>query len=611
MSERKKYLPLPTTESKSGSPGPVDPPSYSATSDPTVYMSTLAQQEVATRRRRRLRIGFFKLCLVSMIVYALLWPTSDPEHGEKRTGGRPHHVNRRPKNMPPFSFEKHMQGDVEQIIAGSLESNIVWDRLAEMTDTFGHRLVGSDALEKSIDWILAKAKADNLSVTTESVTVDYWQRNHESLYFLSPTRGAVKLHMLGLGYSVSTRDPVNGLEAEIIVAHSKGDLDALAAQGLVRGRIVLWNKKFESYNIDSIFRVQGAVWAQEHGAVASLARSAASLSLQSPHTGAAKPAKIPMASVSAEDADLLERALRRHQQDPQAFPDWPKVKLTMSATTELDARVSRNIIFELKGRERPGEVVVVGGHIDSWDVGVGALDDGAGCFIAWETIRQLSRLERPPRRTVRVVFWTSEENTGVGGRVYAKNHPETTDERHVFAFESDMGVFDAYGIAYTPGLRDDDSMALSSTQYLEAAGDFFLGSRKDLGYPGAGKHVLPRGFGEDIEPICNRGVACVEFISADPFPLPYSTSPWAVPEPPEAPKKGGKKKHDRRRKKHHKHHHDKNNKQQARRPLDSGYFNYHHTEADSMSVFTPEQLKTSAAVMAVWTYIAAESEIDF
>ncbi|KAG0092660.1 hypothetical protein BGZ93_008224 [Podila epicladia] len=552
MSEHKRYSPLPTTESKSGSPGPVDPPSYSATSDPTDYMSTLAQQEVATRRRHRFQIGFFKLCLVGVVVYALLWPTPDLEDGEKRAGRRPGHVNRRPKNMPPFSFEKHMQGDVEKIIAGSLESNIVWDRLAEMTDTYGHRLVGSDALEKSIDWILAKAKADNLSVTTESVTVDYWQRNQE---------------------------------------------------------IVLWNKKFESYNIDAIFRVQGAVWAQEHGAVASLARSAASLSLQSPHTGAAQPAKIPMASISAEDADLLERALKRHQKDPQVFSDWPKVKLTMGATTELDARVSRNIIFELKGRERPDEVVLVGGHIDSWDVGVGALDDGAGCFIAWETIRQLSRLERPPRRTVRVVFWTSEENTAVGGRVYAKNHPETSDERHVFAFESDMGVFDPYGIAYTPGLHDDDSVAVSSTQYLEAAGHFFLGSRNDLGYPGAGKHVLPRGFGEDIEPICDRGVACVEFISADPFPQPYSTSPWVVPEP-EAPKEGGKKKHDHGRRKHHKHH-DNNKKQEARRPLDSGYFYYHHTEADSMSVFTPQQLKTSAAVMAVWTYIAAESEIDF
>jgi hypothetical protein len=124
MDERKKYSLLPTTDSTSGNPGAIDPPTYSA-SDPTDYMSTLAQQEVATRRRRRLQIGFFKLCLVGMVVYALLWPTTDPEDGEKRPGDRPRHVNRRSKNMPPFSFEKHMQGDVEQIIAGSLESKYV------------------------------------------------------------------------------------------------------------------------------------------------------------------------------------------------------------------------------------------------------------------------------------------------------------------------------------------------------------------------------------------------------------------------------------------------------------------------------------------------------
>ncbi|KFH73812.1 hypothetical protein MVEG_01026 [Podila verticillata NRRL 6337] len=596
MGDHKKYSLLPTTDSTSaGNPG-LSPPSYSADS---TDMSSLAQED-ATRRRRRLRLGFFKLCLLGMVVYALFLPTSDPEDGEKgekRHGGRPHPINRRPKNIPSFSFEKHMQSDVEQIIAGSLDSNIVWDRLAEMTDTYGHRLAGSASLEKSIDWILEKAKADNLSVSTEDVLVDYWQRNSESLYFLSPTRGPVKLHMLGLGYSVPTPDPLNGLEAEIIVAHSKDELAALAHQGLVQGRVVLWNKKFEAYAVDSIYRAQGAIWAQEYGAVASLARSAASFSLQSPHTGAATPAQIPMASVSAEDADLLERSLKRHQQDPEAFPEWPKVRLTMGATTELDARVSRNIIFELKGRERPHEVVLVGGHIDSWDVGVGALDDGAGCFIAWETIRQLSRLAQPPRRTVRVVFWTAEENTAAGGRMYAQNHPES-EERHVLAFESDLGVFDAWGIAYTPGLWSDVD-AVSSTQYLVAAGEHFLGARKDLGFPGAGRHVLPKGWGEDIEPICNRGVACVGFVAADPFPLPYSTSPWYVPEKP-----------DEENKRHGKHHYTKKH-EALRRPLDSGYFYYHHTEADSMSVFTPQQLKTSAAVMAVWTYIAAESEIEF
>lgn len=122
MGEQKKYSLLPTTDSKSaGNPG-FDPPSYSA--DSTGDISSLAQED-ATRRRRRLRFSFFKLCLVGMVVYALLWPTSDPEDGEKTEkghGGRPHPINRRPKNMPPFSFEEHMQSDVEQIIAGSLES---------------------------------------------------------------------------------------------------------------------------------------------------------------------------------------------------------------------------------------------------------------------------------------------------------------------------------------------------------------------------------------------------------------------------------------------------------------------------------------------------------
>ncbi|KAG0370182.1 hypothetical protein BGZ54_007382 [Gamsiella multidivaricata] len=500
-----------------------------------------------------------------------------------------------------------MQVDIDQLVAGTLESNIVWDRLAEMTDTYGPRIVGSETLEKSIDWVVEKVKADNLSVTTEEVVVDYWQRNHESLHFLSPTRGPVKMHILGLGYSVSTPDPINGLVAEIVVAHSKEELDELAKAGKVEGKVVVWNKPFSQYDEDFVFRAFGAIWAQEHGAVASLVRSLGPFSLQTPHTGAADPANIPAASVSAEDADLLQRSFQRHQQDPERFPEWPRIRLVMGAATELDAKISRNIIIELKGRDTPGEVVVIGGHIDSWDVGSGAVDDGAGCFIAWETLRQLSRLERPPRRTVRVVFWTSEENTAAGAEVYAENHPESDSNRHVFAFESDIGVFDAYGIAFTPGRRNEglnELTGFNSFKYLAAAGKHFMGARKDLGYPGAGQYVLPDGEGEDINPLCNRGVACAQFTPADPFPLPYSTSPYAVPSMTEG----------HRHHKHHRHHrhHGGDNKDvnPPRRPLDSGYFYYHHTEADTMGAFTPEQLKRSAAVMAIWTYIVAESTVD-
>ncbi|ORZ04566.1 hypothetical protein BCR41DRAFT_374859 [Lobosporangium transversale] len=545
------------------------------------------------------RIGFFKLSLIVLAIYLFLCLPSDAGLLFLSGGDK----------APKFKFEHHFQENIDKLIAGSLESSIVWDRLAEMTDTFGNRLVGSDALEKSIDWIIGKVKGDGLSVTTEEVVVDYWERNEESLYFLSPTRGRVKLHMLGLGRSPATpvdKDGINhGITAEIIVVTSKEELEQLGAAGELKGRVVLYNKPFEAYSTDVIYRSMGATWAQEHGAVAVLVRSVAPLSLQTAHTGNAYPASIPAASISIEDAQLLARVLNRHQQDPKQFPDWPKVHLTMNAQTTLNSKKSRNIVVELKGRELPEEVVVVGGHIDSWDVGSGAIDDGAGCFIAWETVRQLSRLDKPPRRTVRAVFWTSEENGAAGGRVYAANHPETNTTRHVFAFESDYGVFDPYGINFTPGRRAQEGPhRFNSYEYLTAAGEHFLGSRKDLGYYGAGSFVLPNGIGADIAPLCKQGVACAQFRPADPFPLPYSTSPYYI--------KKNDVKSESRELGHRRHHHDGEDAQDPpRRPVDSGYFYYHHTEADTMGAFTPDQVKNSAAVMAVWTFIAAESRVEF
>ncbi|KAG0278030.1 hypothetical protein BGZ95_004868 [Linnemannia exigua] len=624
MSEKQQYTLLPTAANPAAA--------NAATKDHNQYSTA---QHDATLHRRRLRIDFFKLCLVAAAFYTLFWMPLDDDSNDNdnilKEGRRPHHKaagkghdhGRRNRHLAKeYGFENHMDAAVEQIVEGTLESNIVWDRLAEMTDTYGPRIVGSDALEKSIDWIVGKVKADNLSVTTEDVVVDYWQRNQESLHFLSPTRGPVKLHILGLGYSVATPDPINGLTAEVLVVQSKEELDQLGEAGEVKGKVVVWNRRFDSYDTSYMYRLEGAVWAEKHGAVAALVRALGPFSLQTPHTGGSIAANIPTASISAEDADLLERSLKRHQQDPEQFPDWPKVKLIMGATTDLDARVSRNIIVELKGREKPEEVVVLGGHIDSWDIGSGAVDDGIGCFIAWETIRQLSRLDRPPRRTVRVVFWTSEENTSVGGVVYAKNHPESKESRHVFAFESDIGVFDPYGIGFTPSqtqtnlLRDPNG--ITPTDYLAAAGEYFLGSREDLGYAGAGRHVLPNGGGADIEPLCEKGVACAHFMPADPFPLPYSTSPYALTKPPLQEQQDddswehihGKHghKHLHRRHRHHRHHHQD---EAPRRPVDSGYFYYHHTEADTMGAFTPDQAKQSAAVMAIWTYIAAESDIEF
>ncbi|KAF9434501.1 hypothetical protein BGZ76_007908 [Entomortierella beljakovae] len=601
MSEKGAYTVLPTTAEKT------------MEDSPPIY-----PQQNTQSKSKSFRTGLLKLSAVALGLYFLYCHSK---------GGRGHHGGcHRNKLSSKYSFESHMQENVDKLVAGSLESSIVWDRLAEMTDTFGNRIAGSEALENSIDWIVENVKNDGLTVTTEDVVVDYWQRNEESLYFLSPTRGPVKLHMLGLGASISTP----GVEAEVIVVTSKEELDQLGQEGKVKGRIVLFNRPFVSYDKNVVYRSQGALWAQEHGAVAALVRSVGPLSLQSTHTGQSSTGKIPAASVSIEDSELLARSVKRHLENPEKFPEWPRVKLTMNAKLALGSKVSRNIIVELKGRETPEEVVVIGGHIDSWDVGSGAVDDGAGTFIAWETVRQLSKLDQPPRRTVRAVFWTSEENGSPGGRVYAANHPETNTTRHVFAFESDNGVFDPYGIRFTAGQRVlDDPEKFNSFEFLTAAGEHFIASRKDLSYPGAGSYVLPSGGGADIAPLCKQGVACAHFTPADPFPLPYSTSPYFIKNqadkdaqtlpphhhhhrhPPHPhPHHHHQHHHHHHHRRHRQHHEDVEHHDPPRRPVDSGYFYYHHTEADSMSAFTPDQVKNSAAVMAVWTYIAAESQVE-
>ncbi|KAG0256862.1 hypothetical protein BG011_004282 [Mortierella polycephala] len=626
MSGKNQYTLLPTSAEKADTSS-LSSPSTAVTDVENTNDATMVEQEAAALYRRKLKGAMF-LFSVALLFFLFVWTSVMEDNDDRLTKyhrklGQKWRTSHHRRKIQEFTFESHMTADVDQLIAGSRESNIVWDRLAEMTDTYGNRIVGSEALEKSIDWVVEKMKADGLDVTTEDVVVDSWQRNEESLYFLSPTRGPVKLHMLGLGFSVPTPDSKNGLVAEIVVASSKDEFDQLAAAGQLKGRIVLFNKPFESYGADVVYRTEGALWAQEYGAVAVLVRSIGPLSLQSTHTGSSSPAKIPAASVSIEDAQLLARSLKRHQENPKEFPEWPKVRLTMSATTALKSKVSRNIIAELKGRETPEEVVVVGGHIDSWDVGSGAVDDGAGCFIAWETLRQLSKLDQPPRRTVRAVFWTSEENGSPGGRVYAANHPETNTTRHVFAFESDNGVFDPYGVRFTEGRRAAEDPKTNSYAFMAAAGEHFLGSRDDLGYAGAGHYVLPHGSGADIAPLCKQGVACAHFTPADPFPLPYSTSPYYIQKQDE--QEDEEEKHDckgpahhhghRMQKYRHKHHRHGDNANKnldpPRRPVDTGYFYYHHTEADTMGAFTPDQVKNSAAAMAVWTYIAAESRVEF
>jgi carboxypeptidase Q len=325
----------------------------------------------------------------------------------------------------------------DSLIRAATRDSAAYERLARLVDGFGHRHAGSRSLEAAIDWILSEMKKDGLqNVRGEPVQVTHWVRGVESAVLVKPRLDT--LHMLGLGGSVGT--PKGGVTAPVLVVSSFEDLERQAAKA--RGKIVLFDVPFTEYEETRRYRSDGPSAAARAGAVACLVRSVASFSIRSPHTGRttydSTVARIPAAAVSVEDAMMLHRMQERGEQ--------VVVRLTMGARQLAPVR-SRNVVAELVGREKPDEVVVLGGHIDSWDVGQGAMDDGGGSVAAWEAVRLMKELGLRPRRTVRVVLWTNEENGVEGGRGYRDAHRGELG-RHVMAMESDGGVFAPTGFAF-------------------------------------------------------------------------------------------------------------------------------------------------------------------
>jgi carboxypeptidase Q len=325
-----------------------------------------------------------------------------------------------------------------RLIGEAVSSDAAWQRLAYLGDTYGHRLSGSPNLEAAIGWAVAEMKRDGLeNVHTEAVKVPHWVRGRETLEIT----GAIPqpLVILGLGNSVGT--PPAGVEGELLVVHSFEELDA--ARDKVKGRIVLFNVPFTTYGDTVRYRMAGPSRAGALGAVAMLVRAVGPAGLRTPHTGTLTYAdgqpQIPAAAVSHEDAARLQRMADRGT--------TVRLKLMMEAHFLPDAD-SANVVGEIRGRELPNEVVVVGGHIDSWDVGTGSTDDGGGCIATWEALRLMKKLNLRPRRTVRVVLWTNEENGGRGGQGYRDRHlAELAD--HVMLMESDGGVFRPIGFGFS------------------------------------------------------------------------------------------------------------------------------------------------------------------
>ncbi len=325
----------------------------------------------------------------------------------------------------------------DQLISTATNSEFAYNHLALLCDKFGPRFSGTTNLEAAIDWVLAEMKRDGLqNVRGEEVMVPHWVRGEESAELLSPRPH--KMAMLGLGGSIAT--PPEGITAEVLVVKSFADLSNRVSEA--KGRIVLFNEPFMKYHDTVAIRTRGAMEAAKAGAVASLIRSVTPHSLHTPHTGNMRYTnslpKLPHAAITVEDADLLQRMSDRREKIV--------VRLKMNAKTLPDAK-SRNVIAELVGREKSEEIILISGHIDSWDVGQGAMDDGGGCVAAWEAIRLMHEMGLRPRRTIRVVLWTNEENGIAGAKAYREAHQKEL-ANHVLAIECDDGVFKPTSFAF-------------------------------------------------------------------------------------------------------------------------------------------------------------------
>jgi carboxypeptidase Q len=338
-----------------------------------------------------------------------------------------------------------------RLIKASLSSTAAWNRLVELTDTYGARLAGSENLDRAIQWALEEMRKDGLeNVRAEPAMVPHWVRGRESAEIVSPVQSP--LVMLGLGNSVGT--PAAGIEAELLVVRNWGELEGRAAEA--KGRIILFNVPFTNYGETVQYRSDGASRAAKLGARAMLLRSVGPAGLRTPHTGVLRYAedapRIPAAAIAAEDAERLQRIQDRGVR--------VTVRLMMEAKFLPDVP-SANVVGEIRGAEHPEEVVVVGGHFDSWDVGTGATDDGGGCVATWEALRLMKQLGLRPRRTIRVVLFTNEENGLRGGLAYRDHHKDEL-ANHVLMIESDGGVFRPTGFGFTgsdEGRRRVDAIA--------------------------------------------------------------------------------------------------------------------------------------------------------
>ncbi len=436
-----------------------------------------------------------------------------------------------------------------RILGRALVNEGAWTKLEYLTTRIGHRLSGSPSLEKAVAWAHEAMKAEGLDgVRLQAVKVPRWVRGREWARVVSPVER--ELPMLGLGMSVGT--PSEGLTAPVVVVRSFEELTTLGRER-VEGKIVAFAPDWEGYGRTVRFRSSGASAAAGLGAVAVLVRSATGRSIASPHTGALDyeegAPRIPAASITVEDAEWLRRMAAAGQA--------VTVSLSMEARREDDAD-SANVIAEIRGSEKPDEVVVMGGHYDSWDVGQGAHDDGCSCMAAWEALTILKDLGLRPRRTLRVVLWANEENGLRGGKAY-RDALGTGVGSHVAAIEMDGGCEQPVGFGFSvvkPGAapptrrgggpaEPQDPDAAKALATLQRIGSLFVGIDA--------ASVKWGGGGADISPLTREGVPGLSLDT-----------------------------------------------------VGEHYFDWHHTQADTIDKVSPADLRRATGMLAVMGYVLAD-----
>lgn len=409
-----------------------------------------------------------------------------------------------------------------------------WRKMEYWCDRIGPRLAGSPGLQRAIEWSAAEMRREGLvNVATPPVQVPVWVRGAESAALVEPLES--RIAMLGLGGSVAT--PPEGITAETVCVKSFEELEKLGAEK-VSGKIVVYNAAWQGYGRTVAYRSQGASRAARLGAVAALVRSVTPVSLRSPHTGAMNYAagapRIPAAAISVEDALRIQRL--------QDAGVRTVVRLQMEARTLPDAP-SANVVGEIPGREKPEEIVVLGGHSDSWDVGQGAQDDASGCMACWQAVELVHELGLRPRRTLRVCLWVNEENGLRGGRAYREWVGEGV-RNHVAAIEMDGGAERPVGFGLSINGAGEEVMARAMAR-LEQIGLLLSGI-------GAGG-MTRGGGGADIGPLMRDGVPGI-----------------------------------------------------GHRTAGQRYFEWHHTDADTLDKIDPQEFRLSIAALAVLGYVLAD-----